>query len=301
MGDEGRERMFRELTGPFLDAEGGGGESPSTAESITAELTESPADESGSPTEGVDTTPAPATEASPTVGSDGVQERGPIPYDRHEAILANARQEYAWANGLDQARVQQALSVFDHLQRDPSGMAQLLQRSQQQQQEPQPDLQDDQGRLFYSAEQAARLAQYQARRESAALEQKFTQRIGATEGYVQRQQALEQAQAQLAEADTWPGFKEHENAITDTFTQAAQTGQPLSLWQAYAHVVFPTMQQSQEKLEASVRKKLLEEMKRSPTDTDPNRSAPSPQLKADSEKSTAELIKEEWAKVEATT
>lgn len=63
---------------------------------------------------------------STTVSPTGTGERGPIPYDRHETILANARKEYEWAErlkseGYGPEDVQAAVTLLRQIRGDARG------------------------------------------------------------------------------------------------------------------------------------------------------------------------------------
>ena len=291
--------LLHTLTAPLLDVEGAGGEGAVVVES-----------EAGS-TPLADGTEAPSTEAP--AGDAGTVETPPLPVttlplDRHESILRNARRDgdevvrtLGWARDMDRDRVTRALSLLDHQERDPMGFANHVASSLSGGQEPPPDLQDDQGRQFYSAQQAAKLADYRASTHVTALERKFEARLGPLETRGLRSDADTNAADQLEEARGWTDFEENMTPIAQAMADAQQRGQPLTLAQAYFQVVQPKQREAQEKLEAKIRKKILAEMNgQTPdtNDTDPTRSAPGQTTVDDKDKSLTQMLSEEHARVE---
>lgn len=103
--------------------------SDSLIKMATASLAEPSADAASQVTGAEPASPivTPATTEQPAVSP---KTPGPIPFDRHESILKNAREEavkqFAWAQGLDPASVREALSLMKELTSDPRSFAKNL-------------------------------------------------------------------------------------------------------------------------------------------------------------------------------
>lgn len=133
-------------------------------------------------------TPAPAVPAA--------EAKGPIPYERHERILQNAREKTA--NEISQRFQQQygahvelgnrisadpvgtVVGIIEQLAQHPdhgsaviSALARTLGSRRNQDQEPQPDLQTPDGTLVYSAPQLAAWHQWSQRKFEAQIDQRL--------------------------------------------------------------------------------------------------------------------------------
>jgi hypothetical protein len=222
--------------------------------------------------------PAAAPTAAAPDTSPPPKPQGPIPFERHQAAVENARRKaaedtesrYAWAKSLDQSRVQRALEVAQRLDADPVAFvreaAQRLAKHPQyrerlmarpQEQRPQPDMATADGQYrFYSAEQQQRLIDWHLQQQKAEVQEMLRpiQEERQHSAEEKRTKAIQsQAQQTLAEAETWPQFKEHIRDIHD----AMAADKRLGLEGAYNRVVVPQLA----KLEREAGKKeLLAEM-----------------------------------------
>ena len=208
---------------------------------------------SGTPTGGGSPTATATPDSSSTgtitpSGSGLTDTKGPIPYERFEETNTKYN-NLRWAEGLDSQRTQQQTQFFQWLDADPEGAfkymedyltrAGALTRQQQAQaaeQRPQPDVVvPETGQRFYSAEAAERLAQWHATQMATPLEQ----RLQSVESTFAQQHSQQAAHAQLAEANTWPYFKDHQGDILN----AMERDHRLSVEGAYNKVVVPKMRQ----------------------------------------------------------
>jgi hypothetical protein len=204
------------------------------------------------PVAAVPESPAATDTAPPPSDTGAVPEKapGPIPFDRHQAVLAAERAKHAWAEkyGAPEA-IQQRLAVTEWAERDPVGFLRTYAANQgidlQQlmpqpaappppvEEAPQPDILLENGQTTYSHEQLQKLLSFERRQ----MQQQFSQELAPIkqERAVSQlqQQALGHAKQQLATAATWPGFKEHE-ADMKAFLKANPTA---TLNDAYINVV----------------------------------------------------------------
>ena len=177
------------------------------------------------------------------------QAPGPVPYDRFSEVNTKYS-TLKWAEGLHPERVQQQQRFFQWLDTDPEGAfkymedyltrAGALKRAQQaaspEDTRPQPDVVvPETGQKFYSAEAAERLSQWIAKQSVQPLEQ----RLQSIEGNVAHGRAAARAQAEIAEASSWPYFSDH---IAD-ISKAMDADGRLSLEGAYRRVVMPRIKQ----------------------------------------------------------
>lgn len=219
-------------------------------------------------------TPAPATaapEADPNAPAAAVvpapSDKGPIPFERHQAILDNARKKTL---GEVASRVEQhfgpAIQLQQRLRSDPAGtLTQLFDEAMSNpdlgptlrshaarvlagsrgkpagSEEPQPDLsgQDDQGQTvrFYSAEQQAKRDVWARQQILAEVDARTAPFQKDLQTRAQREQAEQQnaaiRQNVTSRLTTWreqPGFTEHEAEIAEQ--QAALVAQGLDTWSA---------------------------------------------------------------------
>ena len=232
--------------------------------------------------------------ATPGSGGDGISDtKGPVPYERFAEVnqrLGNLR----WAESYQQDQVQQAAQLMRWLEADPEGaygyIGNLLKQQgylkpppeQRQGTRPQPDVVNPStGQKFYSAEAAEQLLQWELGERLSPIEE----RLQAADTDRAQHRANIDAQATLAEADTWPYFKEHQAPIL----QAMEADKRLSIEGAYRKVVLP-------KIRTLERQAIVSEMgqKGRATTADPNgRGATNMPL---SKLSMQELFKREVAK-----
>lgn len=203
-----------------------------------------------------DETAQPAKTASAVV-----DEHGPIPFERHEAILGKTRRDYderisrlSWAEGLTREEVERALALDRLYRTQPDRLASHLSERVKASAEPQPDVKDERGELFYSPQQAAKWATWQAQKEVAALRAEMEERYGPIESEFTQARQMRSLTAQVDAASQWPGFSESITEITD----AVKTG--MTLHEAYISVVAPKLASKSAESEAEIRKKVLQEL-----------------------------------------
>ena len=149
---------------------------------------------------------------------------------------------------------------------------------------------------MYSVEQAARFSAFHSKAGITAAEARFESRLSPLEATAKHQEKLEDADASVTQARTWPLFNENVTPIADVVEAAKQSGRDISLSLAYLHVVVPKLMQTREALAKEIRAEIVAEMQGTGNnDTDPSRSAPSPSQKRDDDKSLQELIEEGMA------
>jgi hypothetical protein len=199
----------------------------STPDSTTPDAGDTtPAPDVATPSEPSDT-PA-ATQPSDT-GAAPEKKRGPLPYERHEAILANQRKEYEWVQQYgDVNTIRQKLDILARAEQDPATFArtfvaaanlnpqELFALQQQAQQaaapvpeRPAPDVLLENGQSVYSDTQLAKLLEWQQSALLSRINQDIApikQRAAMAE---MSEQATVKAKQQLAAAQTWPGLREH--------------------------------------------------------------------------------------------
>ena len=181
-------------------------------------------------------------------GATAAATPGPVPYDRFNDV--NTRyNDLRWAEQYDPRRVQQHWQFFQWLDSDPEGAYRYLgdylgregrlrpsQPQQSAEARPQPDVViPETGQKFYSADAAEKLAEWMARQQVTPLEQ----RLKSLETNDLQRHSQATAQSILAEAMTWPHFKEHQREI---LTEMERDGR-LSVEGAYNRVVLPKLRQ----------------------------------------------------------
>lgn len=228
------------------------------------------------------TTPAPAiaepgTDVGDTPVSEATSAKGPIPFDRHEAILQNTRQKTAQdVVSQVQQRFGGAIEFQQRLASDP--VATLTQLVDEAVSDPQI------GQQFVShlaRTLSARRKQaitpidtevgpvYTADQVQQLMDQKMAERLALIEQERQKAaqlQALEQQRQQTRETVVWrlsewqkqPGFKDHEPAIAAKQAELVKHGMDTwsALGLAYSTVVIPTLkaQQANQFVQDAVRK-----------------------------------------------
>jgi hypothetical protein len=208
----------------------------------------------GVPVQSEPTAPAPTAPVAPeqTPPVTEAQNRGPIPYDRHESILKNAREKAAQeAEARFQQQYGEAFTVLAEFQKDPgSAIANIIaegmanpdlapivaqaaaralagRRGQQQPQqaeepEPQADLQLPDGTPLMSAQ---RLAEWRAWNDRRLMAQ-FDQKLAPIQQREQKIAAKEKHDAAFADAkgrmktvleryQSRPHYAEHKDAIRE--------------------------------------------------------------------------------------
>ncbi len=303
MGNREREHMSIDLTGPWMDADGGGeGEAGATLENAL-DSTPAAGDESGSHDPGGEA-PASATETSPGEAETTTEQELTIPLVRHDSVLAKSRSETdeirratGWAADLDRQQTLDDAADRRWREADPAGYARHLQGTLSGGEEPQPDLRSADGQLLYSPEQAAKLARHHAKAGISAAEARFEGRLKPLEVAGEQQRSMAAANDSLTQASNWPLFNENMQAIADVVQEVKDQNGDIGLEMAYMRVVIPKLMASRDVIAKEERTKILAEMKRGTDDTDPTRSATSPTRKPDSEKSLTEALIEGMAGV----
>lgn len=203
------------------------------SDDIAAAVDSSPAssDASSASAPSVSSDAAPATEAtSPEVStSSEPSAAGPIPLDRHKAILERAREEarrqteaefrgkLGWAERYQPDTVEQATRLYQWYQQDPEGALTYLQRQMAGSKPPEPpppDLKAEDGTPVYSAPQMQKLLDYQAKQLQQQIEQTYGPVRMQVEAQRLQQHAYAQAQQTITKArESWPLFSDLEPDI----------------------------------------------------------------------------------------
>lgn len=231
-----------------------------------------------SDSEALETAP-PSTDASPaTEGTgDGTAQQGPIPFTRHKSALENARQkareeaeaQFAWAKGLSQQEVQDALHWRSQYQQDPLAFykrfGQELEahphfgpqlKAPADYTPPKPTLRSEDGQLVYNAEQLQQILDHQAQ----VMEAKAAEQFQAIQSQVQSLTTAEQQRQQWQQAQSetgslitraqqqWPGFKDNQKAIGEYIRTMPNEGLSATqqLYEAYIAVVAKKLSKSGE-------------------------------------------------------
>ena len=231
--------------------------SPTTSDDIAA-FANAEADSSSAPPPAESATPAPATEGSDTNGASvpGTS-AGPIPLDRHKAVLENARREareaaereykqrYGWAERYQPDQVEQSSRLYAWLNQNPRGFAQWL-RSQigedgpavpaAPEEPPTPDLRAEDGTPVYSAPQLQKYMDWKER-QFRSLVEPLQKKLAAREESDRARQtawtAKQSASGLLKHArEKWPAFADLEGNIL----QAMKDNPNLSFHDAYIRV-----------------------------------------------------------------
>lgn len=224
-------------------------ESPVTSDDIAAFAN---AEADSSPATPADTdTPAPAI-AEPA--SDGLPvaegSAGPLPYERHKAILEKARhdaasaaerewrQKFGWAERYQPDQVENGTRLMAWLNRDPAGFMSWLRQqgvddtpiAKQSEGPPQPDLRAEDGTPVYSAPQMQALLEWQMRQHVEPLRRQLSARDEKERLTQTAREAKAQASSlyQTAKA-SWPAFAD----LEPTMLQAMQSDPSLSFQDAY--------------------------------------------------------------------
>lgn len=231
-----------------------------------------PAPPAAHPDGGETSAPA-AKEPAP---SQPTNEHGPVPFERHHAILSTTRQEYedkikriAWAEGLDAKDVRRALDLADMVERRDPRLVKHL--TAQESARPEPDAKDERGEPFYTAAQAAKLARWEAEQIKHEIEQRYAPIAETFESQQERQDAVV---SQLEQAQTWPDFEKHISTVTQLIGEARAKGAPITLFEAYTQA---RIKAEVSGLEPNIRKQILAELNQTNTvakdDVNPNRVA----------------------------
>lgn len=191
-----------------------------------------------------------STRETPAATTETTDDRykGWIPPDAHKRIVDGFHQRldsYGWANGLSREEVEDALALKRQVEAE---------RSRNTSAEPQPDVKDEHGNVYYSKAQGERWAAWRAEQLIKPLEQRLGPILEAHEDSTRRHQALF---SQYEEAKHWKDFDMHMDAVTKHLADANRSGSPITLTEAYSRAVVDA---EIAKLEPETRKKILAEM-----------------------------------------
>ena len=249
---------------------------------------------------------APATEAPVVTEAKKADEYGPLPFERHHAILEKTRRDYderlsrlSWAEGLTREQVERAIALDQLYRTNPDRLAAHLSERVKASEAPQPDVKDERGEWFYSPAQAAKLARFEATQAASALREELEGRFGPIEADFTHGQQIRALDAQISQAEQWPGFTENlaeiTAAITDVNDRRARGERipKLSLHEAYISIVPTKLLSTQEATIAERVKKKLTELnqttQRVKDDVNPGR-APAGTRKKEEDMTDAELL-----------
>lgn len=199
------------------------------------------------------------------------------------------------------AKIPAYRQIFESLQFKEQPQAATAAQTQAQQPAgdgmPGPDITDAAGNQVYSLEGLQKLMDWRDKQVESRVTKQLESRYKPIESAWQQQQYLQtvipQIQAQIADARTWPQFKENEAEIV----KVLQANPQASLEGAYRHVVFPKLQPDRERMRAEI----LQEIKRAPVATAVSTQSVRPgPAGADSgkKKSLEDIIKESIAGLE---
>jgi hypothetical protein len=257
--------------GPATTAEAALARASAAASSPAAEGAGDAPPGAAAPPASSETGPSPA---GATVQPETPTDAGPIPFDRHKAILENARRQeqervrrefeakYGWAVKLDPDTVQQAITLARQLHEQP---VEFLHRLYQElaahpeygrdlSGEIGPDYTDGQGAQFYSAERVRQLLEQREARLRAEIQRELEPlRAFAAQASQQAELARLVAESRaLADQEitrarqSWPFFREHEKQIAEVLAAMPDSrrdaiGAIGALYEAYLTVVGPQL------------------------------------------------------------
>lgn len=172
-----------------------------------------------------------ATTAPPSPPVPAPSSPGPIPFERHEAALRNARekakaeveaelkQRFAWAERYQPDQVEQASRLYEWLSTNPQGFRDYLDQQLQSTQPkvedpPAPDLKAEDGTPVYSAPQLSKFLEWQRKQMLAEVQQAYEPIKQQVELDRLERQSKVQATTILTEArQHWPEFPSLEGEI----------------------------------------------------------------------------------------
>lgn len=260
MFDEIREAIASEATAE----DGGESPTPQSDEQTSApEATEETTSPAEQPAE---QTPAPETAPAETAG--------PIPFDRHKAILENTRKEaearYAWvqAHG-DEAAIRNKLSILQQAERDPAGFVRQFMAAAgvdprtlvpqptpaQDDPRPDPDIALENGQYTYSHAQLQKLLDWQSRQVTNSLHAEIAPLKQKAVVAELSERAQQHAQQQLQRAAGLPGMDDR--ATRNEIAAYMQSNQQASLHEAWAAVMAPRLQAQVKAAEETAYQKAL--------------------------------------------
>jgi hypothetical protein len=185
---------------------------------------------------------------APTVET---QTRGPIPFDRHQAVVTNTRRKALSEFGIEEQAtpddVRTAIGMLKWAKADARGLIRAIQSqigdeattaaaapskpAEAEDPEPEPDIPLQDGRAVYSADQQKAWLKWNARQEraEAAREAREQETLAGTRRV--------EARHAVAEAETWPFFNELRPKIKELLAAVPrERWSPAALHQAYLTV-----------------------------------------------------------------
>lgn len=296
-----------------------GSESPVTSDDIAAFASAEAESSPASPTESV--TPAPATEGSDASGSSVPEMAGPIPLDRHKAVLektraevaAKAREEaerdwksrYGWAERYQPDQVEQSARLYAWLNQNPHGFMRWLrtqigedaptqgpaQAAPREEGPPPPDLRAEDGTPVYSAPQLQKYLEWKDQQFKALVEplqRKLTQQEEKEKARQTAWAAKQSASGLLKYArEKWPAFQDLEPDVL----QAMKANPSLSFHDAYIRA-FAEQGQSKLREQWSAEYQGTLAQKQNASTAAPGRPSGTP--KKYTEMDTMDVVKQEW-------
>jgi hypothetical protein len=224
---------------------------------------------------------------------------GRIPLAEHKRVVDGFWERVnllAWAEGLDPAEVREAIAQRKAAsQPKPADV-------------PQPDLQTEDGRRLYSADQAAARARWEVQQALDQFRAEQDQRLGPIEQERAQREHEARFVRDVQSVANLPQFNDHLDAMTKyvaEMNQRRQNGEPipeLSARDVYMAVVIPKLASREADLIAKGRQAALDDLdkstSRSRDDINPGK-RPAVSKKADHEKDWDELIEETVAELSA--
>lgn len=247
---------------------------------------------------GARTAESTTTATDDTTRNKGSNDPSPIPFADHDRIVNGFHKRLdaiAWANGLDRGEVERALVLMREHEKRAS-------RTREDASAPQPDARDEKGEAFYSPKQAAALARHEAaiavREAIAELKREYDGKLTPIERAFTEAREDGELSDQIDQARKWPGFEANLGPITAAIAAATAQGRILTLADAYIQVVAPKLSASEAEITAKAKAAWLKELNETNAaatrdDVRPSRT-PSADRKKDSDKTTAEMLEEEW-------
>ncbi len=222
---------------------------------------------------------------------------GAIPFSDHERVVNGFHEKLdkvAWAKELDRQKVERGLALLaEHERRSKRSSADAS--------APGPDARDEKGEAFYSPKQAAALVRHEVQlavaEALAQAEEKYSTRLTPIEQAFAEAREDADLTDQIETGKTWPGFEANLKGIITAIATATRAGRKLSLEQAYIQVVAPVLSASEAEITARAKTAWLKELNDTSAaasdDIRPARHVAASRKK-DSEKSTAEMLSEEF-------
>lgn len=214
------------------------------------------------PSETAAKTPADATSqsAKPEVKTD---EHGPLPFERHHAILSSTREEYeeklrktAWAERYDPRAVEKALSLAAKYEQDQADRAKAATAGTA----PLADLRAEDGTKLFSEAQNLAAIKHAVDQAVGALREEFGARVQPFETEYQERERINRDVSQIQEALTWKGFEQHMPVVTKAIAEANAKGQTLTVRDAYILHVVPLITDTADAAIAEKKKAWLKEL-----------------------------------------